>query len=168
MFNYMPQTAYGKIWQWMVASDQRHTLATLPLQIVCLVQIRWEAGWAPELIWMLQRGETFLVPGKNQTYASRPTLQPSRYSKWATQLLLNYIRLQSMSTLQCPGLLHHGSPAAGTQHCGGMCSHNIQGFLHWLLKQVVPLIYICNHVSDYRTKLQISKGVLLSLADCLR
>lgn len=33
-----------------------------------------------------------------------------------------------MSTLQCPGLLHHCSPVAGTLHCEGMCSHHIQGF----------------------------------------
>jgi hypothetical protein len=54
-----------------VTGRQLHAPATLPPENQPSAPIGWEAGWAPELLWMLWRSEKSL-PAGNQTQDIQP------------------------------------------------------------------------------------------------
>jgi hypothetical protein len=56
----------------MEVSGQLHALATLPLGKEPLVFIGKEAGWTPELVWMLWRRGKSLSPARNRTSTIQP------------------------------------------------------------------------------------------------
>jgi hypothetical protein len=63
--------------------------AALPPVKEAPVSIEWEAGWAPESVWMLWSKEKYLAPVGNRT----PAVQPTAISSEVFWLPMNIIIL---------------------------------------------------------------------------
>jgi hypothetical protein len=56
----------------MEVSGQRHASTVLSPGKGPMVRTGWEAGWAPEPVWMLWRREISFSPAENRTQAAQP------------------------------------------------------------------------------------------------